>query len=92
MVRLGNVMLGLIRYGYKSFLYFITQKLGTCGIYKRALTGMAAVPASCAFFNILNTSLILTLSSTVILDSFSVLVYLPFILLPNLFLIHPFTR
>ena len=32
-----------------SFLYFITQKLGTCCIYKQALTGTAAVPVSCAF-------------------------------------------
>ena len=42
-------MFGLARFGYISFLYFITQKLGMCLIYKRALTGMAAVPVSTAF-------------------------------------------
>ena len=50
---LGYVRLGLVRYGliqlgcYISFLYFITQKLDTHHIYKRALTGMAAIPVCC---------------------------------------------
>ena len=43
------VMFGSVRFGYISFLYFITQKLGTCRIYKRALTGTAAVSISCAY-------------------------------------------
>ena len=44
------VRLGYVRFIYVSFLYFITQKLGTCCIYKQAFTGMAAVPVSCANF------------------------------------------
>ena len=49
MVRLGKVRLDMVWFGYISFLYFITQKLGTCRIYKRALTGMATIPVSCSY-------------------------------------------
>ena len=48
MVKLG--LFGSVKLDCTSFSYFMTQKLGTCRIYKEALTGTAAASVSCAFY------------------------------------------